>query len=129
LEKYLKIQSKNVALKLVKLANENNMPIAIHGKAYKPDVPYIDGSYSILIGTYCEELGISPKYIDPLVENNTITEPSIILLAHSSLTTYFKEDKLYCDIPEGSIVVDMWRNFKTNKNIQVISYGNTKNLK
>lgn len=120
------MQARNVAIKLVKLAKENKMPIAIHGKAYKPDVSYIDGSYSILIGIYCEELGISPKYIDPLVENNTITEPSVILLAHSSLTTYFKEDKLYCDIPEGSIVVDMWRNFKTDKNIQVIPYGNTK---
>lgn len=120
------MQARNVAIKLVKLAKENNMPVVIHGKAYKPDVPYIDGSYSILIGTYCEELGILPKYIDPLVENNTITEPSVILLAHSSLTTYFKEDKLYCDIPEKSIVVDMWRNFKTDKNIQVIPYGNAR---
>jgi UDPglucose 6-dehydrogenase len=120
------MQAKNVALELVQLAKENNMHIAIHGKAYKPDVPYIDGSYSILIGTYCEDLGITPKYIDPLVEKNTITEPSIILLAHSSLTTYSKEDKLYCNIPEGSIVIDMWRNFKTDKNIQVIPYGNTR---
>jgi UDPglucose 6-dehydrogenase len=120
------MQAKNIAIKLVNLAKENNMPIVIHGKAYKPDVPYIDGSYSILISSYCEELGISPIYVDPLVEKNIITESSVILLAHSSLTTYSKEDKLYCDIPEGSIVVDMWRNFKTNKNIQVISYGNTK---
>jgi UDPglucose 6-dehydrogenase len=120
------MQAKNVAIKLVNLAKENNMPIVIHGKAYKPDVPYIDGSYSILLGSYCEELGISPIYVDPLVEKNIITEPSVILLAHSPLTTYSTEDKLYCNIPEGSIVVDMWRNFKTNKNIQVISYGNTK---
>jgi UDPglucose 6-dehydrogenase len=120
------MQAKNVAIKLVNLSKDNNIPIVIHGKAYKPDIPYIDGSYSILIGTYCEELGLPPTYIDPLVEENSITEPSVILLAHSSITTYNKKDELYCDIPEGSIVVDMWRNFKTNKNIQVISYGNTK---
>ena len=120
------MQAKNVAIKLVNLARENNMPIIIHGKAYKPDVPYIDGSYSILIGTYCEDLGITPKYIDPLVEKNKITKPSIILLAHSSLTTYSKEDKLYCHIPEKSIVIDMWRTFNTDKDIQVIPYGNTK---
>jgi UDPglucose 6-dehydrogenase len=120
------MQAKNVAIKLVNFSKDNNMPIVIHGKAYKPDVPYIDGSYSILIGTYCEEFGITPIYVDPLVEENSITEPSVILLAHSSITTYNKKDELYCDIPEGSIVVDMWRNFKTNKNIQVISYGNTK---
>jgi UDPglucose 6-dehydrogenase len=120
------MQAKNVAIKLVNLAKENNMHIVIHGKAYKPDVPYIDGSYSILIGTYCEELGISPTYIDPLVEENEVTEPSVILLAHSSFTTYGNPDKLYCNIPEKSIVIDMWRTFKTDEDIQVISYGNTK---
>jgi UDPglucose 6-dehydrogenase len=120
------MQAKNVAIKLVNLAKENNMPIVIHGKAYKPDVPYIDGSYSILIGTYCDELGISPTYIDPLVEENEVAEPSVILLAHSSSTTYGNPDKLYCNIPEKSIVVDMWRTFTTNKDIQVIPYGNTK---
>lgn len=117
------MQAKNVAIKLVNLAKENNMPIVIHGKSYKPDVPYIDGSYSILIGTYCEELGISPTYIDPLLEENQLTEPSVILLAHSSFTTYGNSDKLYCNIPEKSIVVDMWRTFKKNQNIQVIFYG------
>jgi len=120
------IQAKNIALKLVELAKQNEMPIVIHGKAYKPDVPYIDGSYSILIGNYCEEFGFEPKYIDPFVGEDTILEPSVILLAHSSFTTYFKEDKLYCDIPEDSIVVDMWRNFKTDKKVKVIYYGNTK---
>jgi UDPglucose 6-dehydrogenase len=117
------IQAKNVAIKLVNLAKENTMPIVIHGKTYKPDVPYVDGSYSILIGTYCEELGISPTYIDPLVEKNIVTEPSVVLLAHSYFTTYENPDKLYCDIPEKSIVVDMWRTFTTDKDIEVIPYG------
>lgn len=120
------MQARNVAIKLVNLARDNNIPIVIHGKAYKPDVPYIDGSYSILIGTYCEELGISPTYIDPLVEENEVTKPSVILLAHSSFTTYGNPDKLYCNIPEKSIVIDMWRTFTTDKDIQVIFYGNTK---
>jgi UDPglucose 6-dehydrogenase len=120
------MQAKNIALKLVNLARENNMPIVIHGKAYKPDVSYIDGSYSILIGTYCEELGFSPTYIDPLVEENEVMEPSVILLAHSFSTTYGNSDKLYFNIPEKSIVVDMWRTFTTDKDIQVIFYGNTK---
>jgi UDPglucose 6-dehydrogenase len=119
-------QAKNVAIKLVNLSKENNMPIIIHGKTYKPDVPYIDGSYSVLIGNYCEELGISPTYVDPLVEENEVTEPSVILLAHSYFTTYGNPDKLYCNIPEKSIVIDMWRTFTTNKDIKVIPYGNTK---
>lgn len=120
------MQAKNVAIKLVNLSKENNMPIIIHGKTYKPDVPYIDGSCSVLIGNYCEELGISPTYVDPLVEENEVTEPSVILLAHSYFTTYGNPDKLYCNIPEKSIVIDMWRTFTTNKDIKVIPYGNTK---
>jgi UDPglucose 6-dehydrogenase len=121
------MQAKNVAMKLVEISKENSLPIVIHGKSYKPDVPYVDGSYSVLIGRYCEELGVNPTYIDPLVEKNQITESSVIFLAHSSMTTYNKTDKLYCDIPEGSIVVDIWRNFNSEKNIQIYHYGNTKN--
>lgn len=121
------MQAKNVAIKLVNLAKEYNIPIAIHGKSYKPNVPYMDGSYSILIGEYCEELGVNPKYIDPLVGDNKIVEPSVILLAHSLITTYNKEDQIYCDFPDGSIVVDMWRKYESkNKNIKVIHYGNTR---
>jgi len=120
------MQAKNVAIRLVNLACENNMPIIIHGKSYKPNVPYIDGSYSILIGKYCEELGISPIYVDPLIEKHKINKPSVILLAHSSFTTYEKPDELYCKIPEKSIIVDIWRTFETEENIKVISYGNSK---
>jgi len=121
------MQAKNVALKLVEIAKENSLPIVIHGKTYKPNVPYIDGSYSILIGNYCIDLGFNPTYIDPLVGETKINNPSVILLAHSCSTTYGNFDNLYCDIPEKSIVVDMWRTFTTDKDIQVVLYGNTKN--
>jgi UDPglucose 6-dehydrogenase len=117
------MQAKNIALKLVEIAKENSLPIVIHGKAYKPEVPYIDGSYSILIGNYCTELGFEPIYVDPFMEENKIINPSVILLAHSFSTTYGNSDKLYCNIPEKSIVVDMWRTFTTDKDIQVVYYG------
>ena len=120
------LQAKNVALKLVELSKEYNLPIAIHGKSYKPNVPYIDGSYSILIGHYCNAFGKDVKYIDPLVGEKEISSPHIILLAHSSSTTYGKNDVLYCDIPDGSVILDIWRNFSTDKNVKVFYYGNTK---
>jgi UDPglucose 6-dehydrogenase len=123
------IQAKNIAIKLIHLSKENNMPIVIHGKTYKPNVPYIDGSYSILIGEYCTQLGIIPRYIDPFMGDAEITEPSVILLAHSSITTYNKKDEIYCNFPDESIVVDIWRKYKTDKNISVIYYGNSKNRK
>ena len=59
------VQAKNMALKLVELANENKLPIVILGKAYKPDVHYLDGSSSILVGHYCKEEGIVPEYDQP----------------------------------------------------------------
>ena len=125
------IQAKNIALELVKHSKENAMQIVIHGKAYKPDVEYCDGSYSLLIGHYCEQLGFKPVYVDPLTGDNfSPAGPAVFLLAHSASTTYKytgknSADKLYCDILNGSIVVDPWRNY-VNANCTVIHYGNTR---
>jgi UDPglucose 6-dehydrogenase len=111
------MQAKNVAIKLVNLAKENNMPIVIHGKSYKPNVSYVDGSYSILIGSYCDQFGFEPIYFDKNEKPVKVVNPSIFLMCHDT-------DELYCDIPDGSIVVDMWRRFKPKDNINVIHYGN-----
>lgn len=127
------IQAKNIALELVKYAEETNMPIFIHGKAYKPGVEYCDGSYSLLVGHYVEEQGHRVTYIDPLTGDDVeLGMPGIILLAHSASTTYKymqeegdSTDKLYCKIPSNSIVVDPWRNFSSDTS-KVIHYGNTR---
>jgi len=127
------IQAKNIALELVKYAEETNMPIFIHGKAYKPGVEYCDGSYSLLVGHYVEQQGHRVTYIDPLTDDDVeLGMPSIILLAHSASTTYKymqeegdSTDKLYCKIPSNSIVVDPWRNFSSDTS-KVIHYGNTR---
>ena len=59
-------QAKNLARRLVYLALENRMPIVIHGKAYKPRVTYIEGSYSLLVGHFCKELcgSVELSYVD-----------------------------------------------------------------
>jgi UDPglucose 6-dehydrogenase len=127
------IQAENLALKLVELANEYNYPIYIHGKAYKPGVEYCDGSYSILVGHYCNEHGFAPTYVDPMTGDTEYPKEScIMLMAHSASTTYkyIQEegddtDKVYCNIPGGSIVVDPWRKFVSNTST-VIYYGNTR---
>ena len=130
------VQAKNLADFLVE--NADGKPIVIHGKAYKPDVPFCIGSYSTLIGFYIEEQGLSVKYIDPIADNPkdvvaTIDEPSIILYAHNRYITYgytgqyTKDDTFYCNIPEGSTIVDPWRNLpKDMEGIKVIHYGNTR---
>jgi UDPglucose 6-dehydrogenase len=124
------IQAKNLAKELVKHADKNKMDIFIHGKAYKPDVEYCDGSYSLLIGYYCEQLGFSPTYIDPLTGDTVPSCYGVVLLAHNKKVTYeyrgFQETQpLYCKIEKGSIVIDPWRTFVSDEH-EVIHYGNTR---
>jgi UDPglucose 6-dehydrogenase len=124
------IQAENLAKELVRLAHEHELPIFIHGKAYKPNVEYVTGSYSLLVGHYCEHLGYPVTYIDPLTEPHTpISVKGIVLLAHSASITYkyakSVEDQLYCSIEPGSVVVDPWRKY-TNTALQVVHWGNTR---
>lgn len=128
-------QAENLAKFLVDLAKQHNQPIVIHGKAYKPGVSYCDGSYSLLVGHYCAELGYEPIYVDPFAGNvYNPDNPCVFLLAHSASTTYkytnfanYTFDAQYCTIPNGSTVVDPWRNFSTtDQTIKVIHYGNTR---
>ena len=114
-------QAKNIALTLIKLALKNSiMDIIIHGKTYKEGVSYTDGSYSLLVGHYCDQFGFEPIYFDKNEQPVKVVNPSIFLMCHNT-------DELYCDIPDGSIVVDMWRRFKPKDNITVIHYGNSTN--
>tara|TARA_R100001224_G_scaffold108143_1_gene84159 strand:+ start:4190 stop:5425 length:1236 start_codon:yes stop_codon:yes gene_type:complete len=130
------IQAKNLADFLVE--NANNKPIIIHGKAYKPDVPYCIGSYSTLVGYYVEQAGKTVKYIDPLADDRTdcvdsIDEASMVLYAHNRFITYgytgqsAVHDTFYCDIPEGSVIVDPFRSLpKKSNRYEVLHYGNTR---
>lgn len=121
------IQAKNLAKELVRHASSRNYKIYIHGKAYKPKVPYLEGSYSLLVGHYCSDLGHDVIYIDPYTKDNVQPhEPGVFLLAHSAKTTYSSDvDELYCVIPSKSVVVDPWRSFESEDCI-VIHYGNSR---
>ena len=123
-------QAKNMARYVYD--HREGLPVYIHGKAYKPNVAYIDGSYSLLVGYYLKEMGINPIYIDPLTETvNPVSVKGCVLLAHNQQVTYGyagvdREQPLYCEILDGSIVIDPWRTFKPHKNIRVIHYGNSR---
>ena len=127
-------QAKNMANKLATLAKEQNLPVVIHGRAYKPGVPYTIGSYSELVGHFVKEFGVEVKYADPLtedfVEDDTV---AVVLLAHNSSVTYFgtgvkiEQSGYYFKIGKGSIIVDPWRTMEAMPGIKVIHYGNTRN--
>jgi len=125
-------QAKNLAYKLVDLATEDKIKnIYIHGKSYKPGVPYTHGSYSTLVGHYVTELGFDVSYIDPLTDDVIAPiEQCVVLLAHNPTVTYKYTNKkenceFYCDIPEGSTILDPWRSFTSDK-YKVVHYGNTR---
>jgi len=130
------IQAENLANRLEWYSTERNLPIVIHGKAYKPGVSYLEGSYSMLIAHYLEERGHTVQYVDPMTGDVYQPDgPCVFLLAHSASTTYkyMKEegddnDLLYCDIPSGSVVVDPWRKFIGNDDVEVNHYGNSRRV-
>jgi len=131
------IQAKNLANFLVDQAKQRSMSIVIHGKAYKPDVPYCIGSYSTLVGHYIKEAGHNVRYLDPLADDQTeviseLVGPVVVLWAHNRKITYEytgdQPDTLpYCAIPQGSVIVDPWRKLPDIEGLTVVHYGNTRN--
>ena len=120
------VQAENLAKKLMSY----NLPIVIVGKAYKPHVPYTNGSYSLLIGHYIEKAGRTLYYKD---EHTGDTPPktlgrAVYLLAHNPRVTYGTDDTSKYDFPEGSIIVDPWRQCPQLEGCTVIEYGNTRNV-
>ena len=132
------IQAKNLAQFLFDTATKDQkfLPIVIHGKAYKPDVPYCIGSYSTLVGHYLKELGVLVKYVDPLADDPadvvaTVDTPAVFLWAHNRKITYeYTGDQLdtlpYCAIQPGSVIVDPWRKLSSTPDVKVVHYGNTR---
>ena len=130
------IQARNLAHFLISHAKQHALGIVIHGKAYKPDVPYCIGSYSTLVGHYVKQAGFEVRYLDPLADDPTdvidrLTHPAVILWAHDRKITYEytgdqPETQPYCDIPQGSVIVDPWRKLGDMAGLTVVHYGNTR---
>jgi len=126
-------QAGNLAWRLNELSREHDLPMFIHGKAYKPGIDILDGSYSMLVGHYIEKtMGKELTYIDPLTEDSVPDEiKGVVLLAHCPAVTYddqFRPLQLYCNIAEGSVILDPWRRYEDKRDsVTVIHYGNTRN--
>ena len=99
------IQAENMALTILKHGNK----IGFTSDSYKPDVPYTNGSYSLLVQHYVKEHG---GFITPLSSH-----PHVIVKVHES-------DLIATDF-EG-VVFDPWR---SHVGINVVHYGDTRNEK
>ena len=132
------VQAKNLADFLVAQAQERDLPIVIHGKAYKPDVPYCIGSYSTLVGHYVKEAGMTVRYVDPLADDQadvvqSVHSAALYLWAHNRKITYEytgaqADTQPYCEIFGGSVIVDPWRRLESTPTVEVIHYGNTRSV-
>ena len=124
------VQARNLADRLVR----TGLPVVIVGKAYKPHVQYVDGSYSLLVGHYVKEYGVDVYYDDDYTGDKPPKDlgAAAYLLAHDPETTFLgcldpDPDKQEKDLfPEGSIVIDPWRKCPNIKGCSVIHYGNTR---
>lgn len=104
-------QAENLAIKLI----DQNLPVVILGKSFKPGVEYTDGSYSLLVGHWCERHGKAVTY------DSVLDRPAVYLLAHNVDHT-----EQIDQMPAGSVVVDPWRNRYVRTGITVINYGLTR---
>jgi len=130
------VQAKNLADFLCGIAVEHCCPIVIHGKAYKPDVPYCIGSYSTLIAHYIKQRRFRVNYVDPLADDREDVIPEIpgkavVLMAHNRHVTYGYtgqelDEPTYCAIPIGSVIVDPWRSTPDIPGLTVIHYGDSR---
>jgi UDPglucose 6-dehydrogenase len=128
------IQTRNIAEKAIALAE--GKPIVIVGKAYKPGVPYLDGSGSLLVSHYleitAEQFYFLDRYTNDMPPEEILSQPCLYLLMHDAEITY-------CDSPlktqvkkqeispaEGSVILDIWRKQKAIPGCKVIHYGNTR---
>jgi UDPglucose 6-dehydrogenase len=132
------VQAENLAHYLIETSEANgNLPIVIHGKAYKPDVEYCIGSYSTLVGFYVEKSGRHVLYLDPLADDTDgvvadVSVPAVYLWAHNRKITYEyigeqDDTRPYCEIRPGSVIVDPWRRLPLDMSgIKVLHYGNSR---
>ena len=134
----------------------SDLPIVIVGKAYKPLVEYETGSSSMLVGHYIQKAGFELHYYDEqtgdIPNDDILNRACVYLLAHNPEVTYGEQldtvpgwyndhNVSDCDtalvstgngtelnFAKGSIVVDPWRKTPDIENVEVIHYGNTREI-
>ena len=113
------VQAENMAMRCL----EYGKNITIIGKAYKPGVPYTNGSPSMLVGHYIVQHGGTVNYHDVNTGDNFIPSyPNPVFLIG-----YWEKWVEEFPFPRGSIVIDPWRKVKPNSNIaKIVHYGNTR---
>ena len=107
-------QARAIAEYLWSLAEAINTPhVIIMGKSFKPNVTDSTGSASVLVGNIVAEMGAEVDY------DIVLDTPAVYLIAHPN-----KYNEI--ELAEGSVVVDVNRQFPHQKGITVMHYGDTR---
>lgn len=97
--------------------------ITIMGKAYKPNVPYTNGSSSMLVGHYIEQHGGTVHYYDINTNDTDIDTEWTEVFLIGYWDSYIEQ----FPFPEHAVIIDPWRHIeRTSDNI--IHYGNTRKV-
>ena len=117
------------AERMAKRCLENGNNITIIGKAYKPGVPYLNGSGSLLLGHYIEKHGGQVNYYDM----NTGDTDDRTGWTQVYVIGYWEEYvyPVLKRVPAHACVIDPWRRGITADqcSANIINYGDTRKKK
>lgn len=95
------------------------LPIAVLGKAYKPQSPLVGGSPALLLAHQLAETGELVSMWDPHIDGGPFpyTKPHVFVVAtkHPEFTEY--------TYPAGSVVLDPWGYVPDQRGVNVIRIG------
>ena len=115
------VQAENMAKTLLKYGKN----VTIIGKAYKPGVPYTNGSSSMLVGYYVEKHGGIVNYYDEHTGDLDLAEDWTEVYLIGYWDKYV--ENLTFSAENIATFIDPWRKLSTDKvSGHVIHYGNTR---
>lgn len=117
------------AERIAKTCLKHGSRICIIGKAYKPSVPYINGSYSLLVGHYIEKHGGTVSYHDVHTGDRAdMAQQDVYFIGYWE---HWVEDMFVKNNLDNRVtVIDPWR--KVTQSMfsgPIVHYGNTRDLK
>lgn len=115
------VQAENMAKKIMTYGKN----LTIIGKAYKPGVHYVNGSSSMLVGHYVEQLGGTVNYYDEHTGDLDLKEDWTEVYLIGYWDNYVKA--LTFKPETSATIIDPWRKMKLeNYAGEIVHYGNTR---
>lgn len=109
------------AYRMAKRCLDFGKNITIVGKSYKPGVKYTEGSATMLVGHYIEQLGGNINYYDENTGDLDLRSD----WTEVYLIGYWEKYVELLIFPKNSVIIDPWRNLKNHEGL-IIHYGNTR---